>query len=172
MADDAFEVVAANVVVQNIKDRELRRTAIGELHRVVKPAGTILVVDIQPTRQYRDDLMDPGAQEVSVRSLGPAGWFEDPFFAGKLVAARKPWLRLRGRLPARCDGSARWRWRWRRRRPVFRGRAPFVPASWPEPLRSATEREEKAPEPEGTAVRCPNGPMRAHPEPCACTRRR
>ena len=60
----------------------------------MKPAGTILVVDIRHTRQHRDGLLDPGAQEVSVPSLGPAGRFDEPFSAGKLVAARKPWLRL------------------------------------------------------------------------------
>jgi hypothetical protein len=40
-------------------------------------------------RQYRDDLLDCGVQEVVVRRLGPIGWFGNPFFASRLVSAVK-----------------------------------------------------------------------------------
>jgi len=89
MADSTFDLVTANVALQNVKDRELRRTAIAEMFRVAKPGAAILIVDIQHTQEYRDDLTALGAQSVAIRTLGIDGWFGNPLFACKLVSARK-----------------------------------------------------------------------------------
>jgi SAM-dependent methyltransferase len=90
MADATFDLVTANVALQNLKNRELRRTAIGEMFRVAKPGAPIVIVDIQYTQEYRDDLVELGAQSVAIRNLGLDGWYGNPFFASKLVSARKP----------------------------------------------------------------------------------
>ena len=89
-ADDSFDLVTANVAIQNIKDRELRKGTISEIVRVTRPGGQIRIVDIQYTGQYRDDLQELGALDVTVRRLGVAGWFGNPFYASTLVSARKP----------------------------------------------------------------------------------
>ncbi len=89
-ADDSFDLVAANVAIQNIKDRELRKCTIAEIVRVTRPGGHIRIVDIQYTGQYRDDLQELGALDVTVRRLGLNGWFGNPFYASTLVSARKP----------------------------------------------------------------------------------
>ena len=89
-ADASFDAVTANVAIQNIKDRELRRQTISEMYRVTKPAGRILITDIQYVKEYRDDLITCGAKDVTVTRLGIRGWFGNPFFASTLVSARKP----------------------------------------------------------------------------------
>lgn len=88
--DNTFDLVTANVAIQNIKDRDLRRETILEIVRVTKPGGRIQIVDIQYSGQYRDDLKAFGAKDVLLRNLGPIGWFGNPFFASKLVSAHKP----------------------------------------------------------------------------------
>jgi SAM-dependent methyltransferase len=88
--DACFDVVTANVAIQNLKDRSGRRTAIEEMVRVTRPGGRIIIVDIQYVGQYREDLLACGARDVVVRRLGPVGWFGNPFFASRLVSAAKP----------------------------------------------------------------------------------
>lgn len=89
-ADASFDAVTANVAIQNVKDRGLRRQTISEIYRVTKPSGRILITDIQYVKEYRDDLIACGAKDVTVKRLGIRGWFGNPFFASKLVSAHKP----------------------------------------------------------------------------------
>ncbi len=88
--DGEFDVVVANVAIQNIKNRERRRTAIDEMVRVTADGGRIAVVDIQYVDQYKDDLAAAGAEDVVVHKLGADGWYGNPFYASRLVTATKP----------------------------------------------------------------------------------
>lgn len=88
--DSTFDLVTANVAIQNIKDRKLRQRTIEQMLRVTKPGGSILIVDIQYVTQFRDDLVQAGAQNVEVKRLGIDGMFGNPFFASRLVCATKP----------------------------------------------------------------------------------
>jgi arsenite methyltransferase len=54
--DGTFDLVVANVSIQNLKDRARRRTVIDEIVRVTKPGGRVRLAYIQYARQYRDDL--------------------------------------------------------------------------------------------------------------------
>ena len=90
LPDDAFDLVTANVAIQNIKDRELRRATIEEMMRVTALGGRIRIVDIQYASQYAADLTAAGARDVGVRRLGIDGWFGNPFYASRLVEATKP----------------------------------------------------------------------------------
>lgn len=90
LPDASFDLVTANVAIQNVKDRQLRRQTIEHIFRVTKPGGMIHIVDIQYMAQYRDDLLGLGAIDVELKHLGPIGWFGNPFFASRLVTARKP----------------------------------------------------------------------------------
>lgn len=90
LPDASFDLVTANVAIQNVKNRDLRRKTIEHMYRVLKPGGLIYIVDIQYLSQYEDDLRSLGAVDVEARSLGPIGWFGNPFYASKLVVARKP----------------------------------------------------------------------------------
>jgi arsenite methyltransferase len=89
-ADDTFDLVVANVSIQNIKDRDRRRTVIDEIVRVTKPGGRVRIADIQYARQYRDDLEANGADGATSQNLGVRGWFGNPFYATRLVSATKP----------------------------------------------------------------------------------
>lgn len=89
-ADGTFDLVVANVSIQNIKDRARRRTVIDEIVRVTKPGGRVRIADIQYCGQYRDDLEANGAGDATSRGLGVRGWFGNPFFATRLVSASKP----------------------------------------------------------------------------------
>lgn len=88
--DASFDVVVANVSIQNIKDRARRRTVIDEIVRVTKPGGRVRIADIQYVGQYRDDLEADGLGDATVRNLGIRGWFGNPFYATRLVSATKP----------------------------------------------------------------------------------
>ena len=87
-----FDVVTANVAIRTVKDRVKRRAAVEEIYRVTKPGGTMLLVDTQHVLEYRDDLVACGAEDVRLSSLGPSGWFGNPYVASRLVSATKPGL--------------------------------------------------------------------------------
>jgi arsenite methyltransferase len=87
--DDTFDLVVANVSIQNIKDRARRRTVIDEIVRVTKPGGRVRIADIQYARQYRDDLEANGVTDATARNLGVRGWFGNPFYATRLVSGTK-----------------------------------------------------------------------------------
>jgi SAM-dependent methyltransferase len=90
VGSDAFDYVFANVAIQNVKDRDARRKTIEGMYAATRPGGEIRIVDIQYVKQYADDLRACGAVDVTVRSLGPKGWFGNPGYASRLVSARKP----------------------------------------------------------------------------------
>lgn len=86
----SFDVVTANVAIQNLKDRDLRRKTIDQMYAAAKPGGKIMIVDIQYVRQYAEDLSAAGAVDVTIKNLGPKGWFGNPLYSSKLVSATKP----------------------------------------------------------------------------------
>ena len=88
--DASFDVVTANVAIQNVKDRQLRKHTIDEILRVTKPGGRIRIVDMQYVNQYRDDLVAAGATDVKVKYLGLNGVFGNMFAISRLVSASKP----------------------------------------------------------------------------------
>lgn len=87
--DGSFDVVVANVSIQNIKDRDRRAVVIDEIMRVLAPGGRVRLADIQYTGQYAHDLIAAGAEDVTVDSAGPGSWFGNPWFATRVVSARK-----------------------------------------------------------------------------------
>ena len=89
-ADASFDLVISTIAIQNIKDRATRDQAIAEIYRVTAPGGRIRIVDIQYVAQYRDQLQALGALDVQVSNCGIRGWFGNPFFASRLLAATKP----------------------------------------------------------------------------------
>ena len=87
--DASFDLVTASTAIQNIKDRSLRKQTVEHILRVTKPGGTIIIGDIQYSKQYRDDLIELGAQNVQLTTAGWRGWFGNPFFATRFVTANR-----------------------------------------------------------------------------------
>lgn len=90
LPSDSFDGVFANVAIQNIKSRDGRRDAIANIYRVTAPGGSIRIVDIQYIKEYRDDLIALGAQDVKTKWFGLNGMFGNPIYSSKLVSATKP----------------------------------------------------------------------------------
>lgn len=60
----AFDVVVSNVAIHNIYDREERAKAIGEIARVLKPGGRLMIHDIRHVHDYAAALSRMGFTNV------------------------------------------------------------------------------------------------------------
>src|SRR4051812_8521951 len=65
--DASFDTVVSSVALHNIYDEPGRRQAIGEICRVLKPGGHVVIVDIRHTAEYADELRRRGMSDVEVR---------------------------------------------------------------------------------------------------------
>jgi len=85
LASETFDSVVSSFVLHNIHDRASRERAVREIVRVLKPGGSLALVDIAHTGEYARVLADAGMTEVS-RS------FPTPLFMlpTRTVRARKP----------------------------------------------------------------------------------
>jgi arsenite methyltransferase len=58
--DSSFDLIASNLCLHNIYDRELRRKAVQQIVRVLKPGGTVLLSDYKLTGEYAAQLGTAG----------------------------------------------------------------------------------------------------------------
>ncbi len=82
--DATFDVVLSSWALHNIYDAAGRAKAILEIVRVLKPGGTVTIVDIRHGREYEQLLREAGVQ--SVQRSGPSFIFVIPTLC---VTARK-----------------------------------------------------------------------------------
>ncbi len=54
-ADDTFDVILTNMCLHNIYDKEGRKTACGEISRVLKPGGTAIIADFRHMKEYKSN---------------------------------------------------------------------------------------------------------------------
>jgi arsenite methyltransferase len=88
--DESFDLVTANISVHDVDNDEAgRRNAVAEILRVTRRGGQIRIVDIHYVGEYRDQLKNLGAEGVKTKSLGFNGWYGNPFYASRLVSARR-----------------------------------------------------------------------------------
>jgi SAM-dependent methyltransferase len=66
-ADQSFDAIVSQFAVHNIRSDEGRRRAIGEIDRVLKPGGRLVMLDLARTHEYAAQLRDAGWHDV-VRS--------------------------------------------------------------------------------------------------------
>jgi len=64
--DGIFNVVMSAMAVHNIKKNDERRKALNELARVLKPGGTLIILDFRFNREYLQVLKDLGWQDVEL----------------------------------------------------------------------------------------------------------
>lgn len=88
-ADASFQLLTASLAIHNIRSAEGRTQAIHEAARVLAPGGTILITDIQRTREYTALLQEAGLS-VTRTPLGWRGWWSGPWMATTAVTATAP----------------------------------------------------------------------------------
>jgi hypothetical protein len=88
--DGTFDVVLSNLCLHNIYDRTLRRQALEQIVRVLKPGGVAILSDYKLTGSYAEQLREAGLT-VGRRWGNPLYTFP-PL---RIVVARKPQLSLR-----------------------------------------------------------------------------
>jgi arsenite methyltransferase len=83
--DKAFDVIASNLCLHNIYDRGMRRLAVQQIARVLRPGGVAILSDYKLTGEYADQLRLAG---LSVeRRWGNVLYTFPPL---RIVVARKP----------------------------------------------------------------------------------
>jgi len=88
--DNSFDVVVSNVAVHNVKGSRVRRKAIEEIVRVLRPGGRLMIADIFWIREYEEYLIGLGLNSIVCRNLGWRMWWGGPWLATRLVTATKP----------------------------------------------------------------------------------
>lgn len=67
--DKHYDVVMSSLAIHNIPDEDGRNQAIGEMWRVLKPGGRLLIYDIFHTGDYAKALRNQGAQDVTLSGV-------------------------------------------------------------------------------------------------------
>lgn len=88
--DSSFDLVVSSLAIHNIPDAAGRADAIREAARVLKPGGRALLADFRFTRDYAEQSVKAGLQDVGRRGLGLRFWYGGPWAATEVVTARKP----------------------------------------------------------------------------------
>ena len=88
--DGTFDVILSNLCLHNIYDRKLRRQALQQIIRVLKPGGVAILSDYKLTGEYAEQLREEGL--VVERRWGNPLYTFPPL---RIVVARKPQLSLR-----------------------------------------------------------------------------
>lgn len=65
-----FDVAVSVVAIHNLGGREDRDKAVGEMWRVLKPGGRLLIFDVFHVSEYAAVLREAGAEEVAIESHG------------------------------------------------------------------------------------------------------
>lgn len=88
--ENSFDLLLSNLAIHNIPSAAGREQALAEATRVLRPGGRLVIADISYTQNYAQQLRNLGLAEVTHRQLGWRMWYGSPWFATKLVTARKP----------------------------------------------------------------------------------
>jgi arsenite methyltransferase len=88
LADASVDLIVSSLAIHNVPGADERAKAIREIARVLKPGGRAMIVDINFTRAYADELAKHDVT-AGVRGLGPRFWFGGPHVAARVVIATK-----------------------------------------------------------------------------------
>lgn len=83
--DNYFDVVVSNLCLHNLYNKEDRRIACSEIHRITKPKGQIIISDYKNIKEYKRTFISLG---MEVQKEGP--YFLDTFPPLTIIKAKKP----------------------------------------------------------------------------------
>jgi len=88
--DDSFDRVLSSLAIHNIHGRAGRAKAVSEAVRVLRPGGRLLIADVRSTREYQEELVRLGMNDIVRRRAGRQFWRGGPWAMTRLVTATKP----------------------------------------------------------------------------------
>jgi len=88
--DDSFDRVLSSLAIHNIHGRAGRAKAVSEAVRVLRPGGRLLIADVRSTREYQEELVRLGMNDIVRRRAGRQFWRGGPWTMTRLVTATKP----------------------------------------------------------------------------------
>ncbi|MGI8769734.1 MAG: class I SAM-dependent methyltransferase [Propionibacteriaceae bacterium] len=88
--DRTFDLVKASLAIHNVPSAAGREVAVREAVRVLKPGGTMLIVDVFKTREYVRTLRTMGIIPVRNASAGWRMWWTGPWMPTRLITVTMP----------------------------------------------------------------------------------
>lgn len=68
--DESFDYVFASLAIHNVKPRAQRERALREALRVLKPAGYLVIIDLEHVGEFKRYLNEQNCRQVSVKRAG------------------------------------------------------------------------------------------------------
>jgi SAM-dependent methyltransferase len=93
--DASFDVVVSSMAIHNVRDRNERGAALGEVARVLRPGGRVALVDFMQVVEYPEVLQRHGMRDVKRRPLGWRFWYGSPQLEASLITGSKPLVAAR-----------------------------------------------------------------------------
>jgi SAM-dependent methyltransferase len=87
---ESVDLIVSSLAIHNLPGNEVRRSAIVEAVRVLRPGGRVVIADIGFTRRYAAWLRQCGMTGIERRSLGWRAWWGLPLIRTHVVTAAKP----------------------------------------------------------------------------------
>lgn len=88
-ADNTFDLATASLSIHNVPTAAGRRSAINEAIRVLKPGGTLLIVDISKVAEYTTSLRALGVVPTSDIPAGWRMWWSGPWMSTRILTAKR-----------------------------------------------------------------------------------
>jgi SAM-dependent methyltransferase len=87
-ADASFDLVTASLAIHNVRSADGRASAIREAVRVLKPGGSLIIVDISKVPEYRALLVELGLAPT-VTKAGWRMWWSGPWYPTRILTATR-----------------------------------------------------------------------------------
>jgi arsenite methyltransferase len=87
--DNTFDLATASLSIHNVPSKDGRADAIREAIRVLKPGGTLLIVDISKVTEYRKSLDLLGIHPTADAPAGWRMWWSGPWMSTRILTAER-----------------------------------------------------------------------------------